>query len=275
LLYRAISLTEAGEYNNALTSWTALKTENALETTELANQMIKVLSGKQDTGSISDQEKYYRMRYMTKDPDLKTALSINDNYIRDNAVLFLAEKKIHSGDYITAEQILGNLSGESNSLQLQRQHFLTLIKMRSGRLNKPEHIPAGLLSDHPVRLFWKAVFQELKHADKKQNDSLYLAAGNLHAFDEAVLAGVSDYFIRKKEASRIYDLVQKVAASNPENPQYLKIYALVALHNRFSTYAEEAIQRLKQMIPPDEFMQFEKGYAEEVKRLSLDSSVWQ
>lgn len=106
---------------------------------------------------------------------------------------------------------------------------------------------------------------------KSMNDSALVELGRLNAFhEEQVLAVVDE--LNERGASGAYELLVDATEINPNSTRLLKKYALFALDWNLTEYADHAMEKLAELLPPEELVMFTQTY--ERKKQELKESEW-
>ncbi|WP_425390189.1 tetratricopeptide repeat protein [Ekhidna sp.] len=226
--------------------------------------------------------------HLYKKGEVNDAFLILD-YLQANA------HQLYKGIYLDA---LGKLALDQQANRLALEFFNKALELKynealfgkieaMARLGTIEKIPTVLLSalKQNPELTNRAnqVLARLDDYEKPDRgrqpvptlDSLSAKAliqlGRSNAFHESQVVAVVEE-LTKREASGGYELLVDATEINPYSDVLLKKYALLALDWSLIEYADQAVDKLKSLLPEDAFITFKQEYDQ--RKEELEDETW-
>jgi tetratricopeptide (TPR) repeat protein len=81
--------------------------------------------------------------------------------------------------------------------------------------------------------------------------------------NEKAYLGLAGIYNSKGDASKAYDVLLEGTRINPRSAEVLKAYALQTLKLNLTSYGDESVKTLKELMSPAEFEAFRKQYEKE------------
>ncbi len=198
------------------------------------------------------------------------------NSMKDSPFLALfklkeAEDEINKGNFSDAKNKLTNLSvpTEEEGLRIYHNNLKAALAALSNDQQLSESVEYESLSVYPYnyKLLWESYLAtKTENEDKRNNMMLKLGKGN--AFFEAGVIFTSQYFNKKNDLEKAYEILVEASRLNPNSINILKAYTLQALRLNLLSYAADAYEELGSSLSNQEWEEFSKEYqklAEEVK----------
>jgi len=265
----AISLTEAGQLDDALVRWDSLRSSGDSTYLEFAGKMINALRAtSRDRGKLSDEEKYLFATYRIPPTDSaqfdNTIRSIANEELRARAILAQSEKLFELDETeaaINTFKKIGGLQLVDRSLYNEITHFeLELLAHRGDLplLSKKIRDNSILFSGHlkSNQIYFNALVNEA------QGDTLTAARQfrwltKANPYQEDAVIAAANYF-KKNTGDRLvaYTILTDALHANPFSVKLLKAYSKEAALLEFSEYANSALERLRPLISPTALRKF-------------------
>ncbi|WP_462252721.1 hypothetical protein [Ekhidna sp.] len=102
-------------------------------------------------------------------------------------------------------------------------------------------------------------------------DSTLVAIGRANAFNVPKMIAVVEE-LKKRDASGGYELLVDATEINPYSTDLLKVYAYAALDWNLVAYADQTLDRIKALLPANEYADFEARYS--AYKLKLEDASW-
>lgn len=211
------------------------------------------------------------------------------DYLQANA------HQYYKGEYLDA---LGKLALDQQAYKLSLEFFDRALELRHtqslfsrlevmARIGDKDQIPDELLKalkKNPELTSLSNVFleklegyempkiqeQSIPALDDLSNDQL-IELGRMNAFDVTQVIAVVDE-LKSRDGSGGYELLVDATEINPYSSQLLKKYAMVALDWNLVDYADQTIEKLKDLLDPKSFQAFDEKYQKHKEELA--SADW-
>ncbi len=277
LLNLAFAITERGNLNQALPLWETVRVSPLPQFIGVANSMTKVtktmLGAKTD--SLSDAEKV-ALVYFSHSEDLTPVVSsISDLSYRASALLYLAENHLRKQNVAAAESDLQALQSltitDANAKRLIQELELNVLWLKKDWTALAK---AAQASNSPRKAFYQA--EIAANANKlAEAEKYYLSAMKNRPFDETVTLAVQQFYLRRNNADRAYQILTQALQINPAAPEVQKAYILQSLDLNLTDYAAQGMEQLRDLVSPADYQAFVPKY--EAKRALVEKRLaeWQ
>ncbi|MEQ9423792.1 MAG: hypothetical protein RJQ09_05190 [Cyclobacteriaceae bacterium] len=254
----AIALAEAGEISGSLKIWEDIYSSDSSDVSKdmmlaLNGPFIELLSG-------SDLNKYQAIRYRPQSfvgESLNILFeSISDQQIALAALSTLIDISIKQGNYSDAKGLIEQLSEDTRNEGLWRatSNKLALYQIAD------DVLPITTLNDSiDIKVNWDA--------QNQKSDAYFLNLGMNNPFEGAQVIIASKYFKEiRNDDDKAYQILLSAIEVNPYSSRLTKAYILQSINVGLSNYAREELVRLFDLVPEQEFRQFEKLLEDEIKK---------
>jgi cellulose synthase operon protein C len=129
--------------------------------------------------------------------------------------------------------------------------------------------------DERYKLFFRAKIAEVKNRDREAAER-YTQAIEMLLYDEKVITEAANFFSRyKPREMAAYNILLNGVIYNPFSPVLQKAYALESLNKGLYSYAKEAADALKDLLPATEYSTFIQKFEERRQELETNADNWQ
>jgi Flp pilus assembly protein TadD len=255
--YNAISLTEAGNVNLALTAWDSIAKKPDPNKAEIAVRMRRILSASLSQAmQLNDAEKYQFCRYKIKLADTTSFNNLANTFQRPDykaqALLDRTRKHFNAGDVTTAIRYLNRINGlELTDKELYHDVRYMELRMLAWRRELPllaKQINKGVEfgDGHELeKMLYTALMNEAS-GDKGRARRYYSIVGTWNPYFEEGIIAAADFFRREGEDKmKPYNILVEAIQINNNSYRLLKAYAEEAERMGFDEYAASARQRMQ------------------------------
>lgn len=267
---KALALSEAGELEAAAEEWTFLAGEDSI-TNEHAGQMLKVVSATSPWpfDEKSDEFRYELIRYHASDMSLVELTDeiekIRQNFYKASAWLVVAELQEKWGEWKVLEQTLQKLNALNITDERIRERFAQ-VKMDYMVVQKDYEALAksfeqfkNEFNNTQHTLYYQALLYQHEGETEKAEASFNILAKSNPFFEKGVLAAAQFYQKSNKEMLA-YETLLEALRMNEKSIPLNKAYILQSLKMQLTSYAENAMDDLKEITTSKEFARFKKLY---------------
>ncbi|TAE09978.1 MAG: hypothetical protein EAZ95_15320 [Bacteroidetes bacterium] len=284
--YRAIALSEMGNFAEAAVLWQELanpapregKKEVSKEDQALAGWAVKILQVLADDAKIEDDnDRYNFLHYKLKIAPLKALQEIyaqmTDKKLKAKAgsemiEMLLAKRELAKAiDLATTlpeakdlpEAIVSEINYAKLRIMATQQRFADLEnELRQPKLNKQHrrHIS-----------FFRAQIAEDKK-DLKTAEKYYLQATLATPYNEGVIIEVARFFQNKAQNSdKAYRVLTEAVRANANSVALLQAYCQQSLIVGLENYGDDGLEQLQKITSPEEYNAFKEVYEKEKEKI--------
>jgi len=265
---RAVALTEAGDFNEALSAWDSLRLSGDSETQKRAANMILLLKATpQQALSFGNEVKFEFSRHRfsaAQGEDFEKFINtITDPGLRARAVVDRTKRLEEMDDtglaLVAFALVKGLKLSDKNSYEeilhltlrfLARQQQWSLLEQQ---LHSDIQFEDGYWQD---KLYFDALLSE--QAGKKEEAAkkfAWLATANPF-FEDAVVAAVRFFNKNGDDKVKTYSLLMNALDQNPNSIKLLKAYIVQSAYVGFEESSQDALDKLKTLLHPAAFLRF-------------------
>lgn len=129
--------------------------------------------------------------------------------------------------------------------------------------------------DKKYKLYFKASIAAAKGRDQEAAEK-FKQSVKLLLFDEEVVKAAAAYFAEHApEEMTAYDMLLNGVTYNPFSAELQKAYALESLNRGLTSYAEQALETLKGLLPAEEYSTFIKQFESQREAVQKKMDNWQ
>lgn len=258
-LYHAISLTEAGLIDDAVTAWDSLIVNGDEAEKYIASSIRRVLTlPAMQAAALPDHERYQYVRYRLNANDTVVFNSLvngfsNSNY-KAQALLDMSQKLFNAAYVIPAVKYFNRISGlQINNKKLYDDARFFELEMLASRKEVHQlikQINKGLEFNSARRLekkLYAAMVNEMS-GDTASAARNYLIAGTSNPyFDNGVIAAADFFKAQDSTSFKPYDILSAAIQINGGSVRLLAAYAKEAARKGFDEYAVSAVMRIDEI----------------------------
>lgn len=190
-------------------------------------------------------------------------------------ILKEAENDIIKANYNHAKSKLTNLSipDQEKGLNIYQNNLVAALAALSNDHALTEVVNSSSLSVYPYnyKALWES-FTEINNGDiDKVNENVF-ELGRANAFFEAGVIFASQYFNKRNDYDKGYEILVEASRLNPNSIELLKAYTLQALRLNLPSYAADAYDELASLLSTEEWEVFSQEYEEIAK--GMDERPW-
>jgi hypothetical protein len=258
-LYHAISLTEAGLTDEAITAWDSLIVNGDEAEKFIASSIRRVLTLPiKQVETLPEHEKYQYIRYRLNADDTTVFNSLagsltNANY-KAQALLDMSQKLFNAAYIIPAIKYFNRISGLqiTNKRLYEDARFFELEMLASRKevhqlirqINKGvEFGPARTLE----KKLYTAMVNEMSGDTASASKNYLIAGTHNYFFDNGVIAAANFFRDQDTLSFKAYDILSNAIQINSESVRLLSAYAKEAARRGFDEYAVEAVLRVEEI----------------------------
>lgn len=258
-LYHAISLTEAGLLEDAVTAWDSLILYGDESEKYIASSIRRVLSlPATQVAALPDHEKYQYVRYRLNAYDTALFNSLVDGFTNSNykaqALLDMSQKLFNAAYVIPAVKYYNRISGLqiSNKKLFDDARFFELEMLASRKevhqlirqINKGIEFNSSRTLEKKL---YAAMVNELG-GDTASAARNYTIAGTSNPFFDNGVIAAADYFrVYDSTSFKSYDILADAIQINAGSVRLLGAYAKEAARKGFDEYAVSAVLRIEEI----------------------------
>lgn len=273
MLFLSIANLETGNYGQAINILNQLKDSELEDIQLIANNLLMVLAAEEPGSNWDDALKYQFLYYHFEDLSPAKRLEIF-NEIEASGIKTLAgariiESFLETGSLSDAEKVFEELpeseskkdyvSGEMNLQKLK----LWSIKEQWDKISKLS--PDIFLNDYAKQ---DAILYQAKAlsvlGDSSKAEDLYQKGLKQNPFNEYLNLFAAEFYLNKGNNDMAYEILVTGLELHPNSVPLFKAYIKLAYKMNLIAFAEDAIQRLKELADPSDF----KSYMNSIKDLS-------
>jgi|GEM_PF-2831592 len=275
IFYRAIALSEAGDFKAAAEFWKVLakptpregqKEVNAQDK-ELAMWATKTLRVIADNATIEDDNDRYNFIHYKR--NIAPSATLQDLYaqlkeekLKAKAGCELIDLLLSKRELAKAMDIAMTLPASKNvteAIASEMNHAklrLLAAQQKFGELETQLNKAKLNLLHRKSIAYFRAQIAEDKQ-DIKGAEKYYLQATLAQPYNEEAIIGVARFFQNKvNDPDKAYQVLVEAVRSNPNSPLLLQAYCEQALIVGLEDYADKAVKDLEKLSEPDAFKAF-------------------
>ncbi len=272
--YLAIALSEADQWEEALTIWEALKDHENSQIMAQAELMARFITS-YPTAVISgadDQLKYLMARYALDpgDDDLVLGLLLDgasDDNTRAEIILEAAWKWYDLDEYERATEVIALMEGltitRSRVYQRSKWFEMNLAAVTGNLLGMVELINEGwefTWNQLPQKYWFTGLInQESRDYAGAEQAFAHLAYGNPF-FPDGVIAAANFHNIYKEDGKTAYDIIVDNLQFNKNSVKLMKAYILLCGQLGYKSYGTSMLEELKGRIPENTYNEMEEHF---------------
>ncbi|MHA6249135.1 tetratricopeptide repeat protein [Pontibacter sp. CAU 1760] len=222
-----------------------------------------------------------RLPFLTEDEVNRLVQAITDKDLKRRALVARVDYLIGKEKWVAAYKAMKEASpqlqpeGELRSaLNLQQLKVWLNTKMYDALFSKMDKL---YLTDRDKRLslYFKARIAEAKGRTEEAAVRYEQALKMLPYDEETVLAAARFYADYKPESERAYRILLQGITYNPYAASLQKAYALESLDQGLFSYAEQAQENLRNLLPPAEYATFNGKLEQKRQEIAARAEDWQ
>lgn len=267
----ALAQSEAGYFDDAVSTWEQIKEISNEEDSIKAIVMIQVLNSiinDNDSIVVADVSLYLKARYQRLWVDefsVKSTIDrIVDKSIKNKLVLELAIYYFDAGNESATKLFYDLIDDELENDVIIRPLLYFNIRMAYAGfipdLDKhlKNYYSQGFEFNKNERL--QKAFYETNRAEISIELAEQLASQNSYFAEGVVWA--AQYFMNDTDEYRSYNILQEALDKNPDSRIIMEAYMIEAIDVGLEEYAINTLQRYRELFPGDQFYSFERELQE-------------
>jgi len=270
-LNQAIALSEADYWQQAQLKWILLERDSLAG--PIAASVLDITEVQTLDELTTDQQRYQYARWFgaSLDDEGQEALvaSFENKDMKKASMAALARLFFVKGDWANARKIAEDplLSGWTNAEFMLLQLYLQL---NSGGVAV---LPGNRLIDALPSRQGK-VLEEVAAAVAKEDIEAMKKAVQINAFHAPLMLALSDYLLENDTEESAYEILVLALEANPFSIEVLKRYTFLAMDMGFENYAENALIRLVDLLPAEQYSAFEREFDKKMEEREAENSGW-
>jgi hypothetical protein len=265
---RAVALTEAGEFNEALTAWDSLRRSGDPEIQKQASSMIFLLKATPQQALSLDKEakfEFSRHRFSAAQGEEfeKFINTVTDQELRARAAVDRAkqlEEMDDTGLALAAFALVKGitLSDKNSYEEILHLNLRFLAKQKQWSLLEQQlhsgiQFEGGYWQD---KLYFDALLSEQAGKKKEAGKKFAWLANANPFFEDAVVAAVRFFNKNGDDKVKTYSLLMNALDQNPNSIKLLKAYIVQSAYVGFEESSQDALDKLKTLLHPTAFLRF-------------------
>lgn len=265
LFYHALANTEADSIANALILWDSVRQSTDTTQSAFAIKIINVLkSTAAQAGALTEVDKYYYCRYKIPLADTitfwKVIGTIKKEELKARAILDRSKKWYQQDEAQVAFDIIKRVKGLKLGDKNTYDEILLLNMMLLAELDPATFKTQPLDKALPIQssfpnevLYLKALQDELKgDVEAAKLKFEFLSTANIH-FEEGLIASARFFSADTTDRLKSYSIIVSGILARPHSIKLLKAYVKAAALIGFDEEANESLEKLKRLLPPQAF----------------------
>jgi hypothetical protein len=284
LFNMALAYTEAGDIGNAISSWQQIQQIEDTSSKETANIMLTLIAASpENIINLSDDLKVQALHYNKQRYTPEQAESIYRTVTAPAFWPLAAAEMIHfhllRNDLTAAQNIYSAMPDTKADKDIEQDinRYKALLLLRQNKFSELE-----TLTKANEQAFGDAFFAEyiqariLENAGNKAGaENHYIASVSANPYyAEAIVQAARFIHEKQQQPEKAYKLLAASVRLNRDDTEILKAYALLSLQMRLTNFAEDGLNRLRDLLPKDEYSQFEDQYLKLEQQVKASNEVW-
>lgn len=288
-LNQALALSELPEKAPAIALWQGLQQALEQEQRQVATEMLQLLvpdSLDQQRMAASEFTDAFRFRYLHYNQQRLADQAFKEVYamLADNLlrVVALSERVMWlatAGEASRAGEFLALMP--SNQLNEEAMPFFGQAWLRYANLQ--QQFDADFLARVEATPFprtlagWKPFYLGNYHAaraDSATATTCFTEAIALDPYEATFYLRFAEFYQQLKDADRAYQVLLEGTRDNPGNPAILQAYVLASLELGYTSFAEDGMAQLENVLPPAPYQQFKKVYSQKLAQVENLYQDW-
>ncbi len=258
-LYHAISLTEAGLTDEAITAWDSLIANGDEAERFIASSIRRVLTLPiAQVAALPDHEKYQYIRYRLNAEDTTAfnslAGSLNNANYKAQALLDMSQKLFNAAYVIPAIKYFNRISGlQITNKRLYNDARFFELEMLASRKEVHQlirQINKGIEFSTERSLekkLYTAMVNEMSGDTASASKNYLIAGTHNYFFDNGVIAAANFFRDQDTLSFKAYDILSNAIQINSGSVRLLSAYAKEAARRGFDEYAVTAVLRVEEI----------------------------
>ncbi len=265
---KALSLSTLADEKGATSAWQELLTSSDTTFRSIAKSFLKIYStSAKEVASLNDLQKYqytyFRIPVLDTITFNKVIATIVDTDFKAKAILDRSKKLWR----VDEPQAAANMISKLQDINLQNKityndvlHFnLQLLAALPDLPTLKQQLEGGIYFkdfEKTNKVYYEALLTVLS-GNKEEAKNKYEWLSQNNPFNEdATLAGIKYVKQNSPDKLKAFNRLVNAISINPGSPKILKAYIVEAASLGFDDYAQESLDKLKEMISPSSFSKF-------------------
>ncbi len=268
----ALAQSEAGYFDDAISTWQQIANQLNQEDSLKATVMIQVLNSiihSTDSSMSDDIGLYLKARYQRAWVDefsVKSTIDrIGNSTVKNQLALELADYYFDAGNESATKMFYDLIDSSADNDDIIKPLLYFNIRMAYGGLipdldtHLQNYYNQGFEFGTNERL--EKAFYETNRTEIPLDQALELAIQNPYFAEGVVWA--ANYFKNDEDEYRSYNLLQEALDKNPDSRLLLEAYMLEAMDLGFESYAINSLQHYRELFPGNQFYDFNRKLQEQ------------
>ncbi|NJN25876.1 MAG: hypothetical protein HC819_07865 [Cyclobacteriaceae bacterium] len=283
----AFAYMEQGDLPKAAFVWRQISQNGDTTDRSMAEKMLAVMAADQIADVVyADAEIRFSFVYFRfREFDLSTleglVVSLDNEDLRALAFVRLVEAYLQLGQTGEALRLLQNLGQLSISrmdvleaINLAQCQYAWNVRDEALMSQLQANLSSGDIMVQSYLSLFTHILSQNTNEQKSVASALKLQASRNPFFEEGVLEAVRVFNEKIDDKDQAYQLLLDAIRINPFSVQLNEAYAIQSLEIGLKSYAIEAKEALKTMMPSILYAKFEKDFNEKLVEIENKSGVW-